>query len=58
MWCDKNISLVSDLNMVVISVHEFLNELIEKPFTHSTKHYEALATSICTRVYMHKQNPL
>jgi len=34
MWCDKNITLVSDLNMVVIPIDE-LSELIEKPFTHS-----------------------
>ena len=35
MLCDKNITLVSDLHMVVIPIHEFLSELDEKPFTHS-----------------------
>jgi hypothetical protein len=37
MWCDKNITLITDLNMVVIPIHEFLSELIEKPFTHSPR---------------------
>lgn len=37
MWCDKNITLVSDLNMIVIPIHEFLSELIKKKtFTHSS----------------------
>jgi hypothetical protein len=31
----ESITLVSNLNMVVIPIHEFLNELIKKPFTHS-----------------------
>ena len=35
MWCDKNITLVSDLNIVVIPIDEFLSELVEKTFTHS-----------------------